>query len=283
MRGILLQNRQAVAGVIEALLLVALVATIISTIQLYYVPEMMKQRDVDHMDEVSNQFSNLKAMIDIQIATQSNTPIFSIVTLGTRELPYFLTIPSYGELSIVTSDESYIEIDGVTTITPLTSITYYGDNSYFYKQTWALEGGGIIIHQLEPKESSAMRVNPTVNYTDDGSITIHFTLPMFIDYQGKNHTSHTGKAVIRTNYSHSFRPVPPYPVNNFFRIYTRFPQAWNHTFCDLLGDKLEVIEEEEYVEIRKITNPFDLDITYKYIYAQIGPGWIIEAIPSSEG
>jgi len=59
-------NQCAVAGVIEALLMVALVAIILSFIQLYYVPEIMKDREADHMDQVSNQFSNLKSVIEIQ-------------------------------------------------------------------------------------------------------------------------------------------------------------------------------------------------------------------------
>jgi hypothetical protein len=277
MRGTLLQNKQAVAGVIEALLLVALVATIISTIQLVYIPELMEQRELEHMDEVSNQFSHLKSLIDIQVATQSDAPVSSIITLGSRELPYFLTVPSQGELSVINSDDYYIEIDGVSTITTLSSISYYGDNSYFYKQTWALEGGGIIIHQREPTPSSAMRVNPTLNYTEDGSITIHFALPTFLSFSGKESTAHRGKAVVRTNYSNTEGPIT-YPVTNFFRVYTRFTEAWNHTFSDLLGDKLDVSKTDEYVEIRKISDPFDLEITYIRIYAQIGPGWIIESI-----
>ena len=42
-----LNNPYAVAGVIEALLLVALVAIILSFIQLYYIPEIMKDREAD--------------------------------------------------------------------------------------------------------------------------------------------------------------------------------------------------------------------------------------------
>ena len=52
------KDNKAVAGVIEALLIVALVSIIISTIQLIYIPEIMKQKEYDHMEEVENQVKN---------------------------------------------------------------------------------------------------------------------------------------------------------------------------------------------------------------------------------
>lgn len=277
MQQVLLRNQQAVAGVIEALLLVALVATIISTIQLYYIPEIMKEREAEHMDEVSNQFSNLKAMIDIQTSSESNVPIFSILTLGSRELPYFLTAPGYGYINVETSGDEYIELDGNTKVADLTSITYRADNSYFNDQTYSLQGGGIVIAQ--PDEGSAMRVNPTVNYTENGAITIHFILPEYVDFPGKNSSQGLGKCVIRTNHSKSLDPITYYPTL-FFRMYTDYPEAWNQTFSDLLGDKATVEETDTYVEIKPLPTGKDveLELTIIKIYAQIGPGWIIDNI-----
>ena len=62
-----IRGNHAVAGVIEALLLVALVAIILSTIQLVYIPQVMNEREADHMEDVSNQFSFLKS-IDSSLA-----------------------------------------------------------------------------------------------------------------------------------------------------------------------------------------------------------------------
>jgi competence protein ComGC len=71
----LIKRKDAVAGVIEALLLVALAAIIISTIQLVYIPQMMEQRESDHMDDVENQFSYLKSVIDLQSMVKEDVPI----------------------------------------------------------------------------------------------------------------------------------------------------------------------------------------------------------------
>ena len=75
-----MRENKAVAGVIEALLMVALVAIILSMIQLYYIPQIMEQKEADHMDDVTNQFSFLKAMIDFQSMVEENVPISSPIT-----------------------------------------------------------------------------------------------------------------------------------------------------------------------------------------------------------
>src|SRR4030042_2172596 len=129
------RGQYAVAGVIEALLMVALVATIIGLIQTLYIPEVMKQREAEHMDEISNQFSYMKSMMDIQSITQSDVPIFSVFTLGSDELPYFVTARADGELKVITQTSSKVSIDYDPIGIPLTSITYDAINSYFVDQT----------------------------------------------------------------------------------------------------------------------------------------------------
>ena len=272
----LVSNRQAVAGVIEALLIVAMIATIIGTIQVVYIPEIMEQREADHMDEVSNQFSHMKAMIDIQTATESNTPIFSIVTLGSKELPYFVTVGASGQIEIVCTSNSRIEIDGVTTAASLTSIQYDAYNSYFppgvNRQTYVLEGGGIFVDQ--PDGESVARVRPSLTFTEGDPLKIHFDLPVFLDVAGKNNTAGQGKCVIRTNYSHK-DSADLFSVANYFRIYTKYPNAWNETFADLLGENAVVTKEDDYVQITEDSIDIDLEIRKIYVTAQIGPGWVI--------
>ena len=107
----IINNNKAVAGVIEALLIVALVSIIISTIQLIYVPEIMKQKEADHMENIENQFSFLKAVIDIQSMEKKDVPITSTITLGSKELPYFVTARGFGELFIIGMDENNYKIN----------------------------------------------------------------------------------------------------------------------------------------------------------------------------
>ncbi len=276
------QNNQwktdrAVSGVIEALLLVALVATVISTIQLYYVPEIMKQREAEHMDDVSNQFSYLKSMIDIQTMTSSDAPIFSMLTLGNRDLPYFISVGASGEITIVNDPSFRIEIDFAPLTPPvyLTSITFEAFNIYFVPQTYSLEGGGIIVDQ--PDGESVMRVHPSISYTNASDVTIHFTLPIFRNVVGKDNTQGQGKCVIRTNYSGTETLALPLPINNNMRIYTNYLNAWNESLTTLLGTVADISRGDNYIEINQLAGgkELKLDLEKNYITVQIGPGWIV--------
>ena len=94
----IMKNKCAIAGVIEALLLVAIVSIVLSTIQLVYIPQIMEQKEAEHMDLISNQISTLKSYIELQAITESSVPISTMITLGSREIPYFITAKSYGEI-----------------------------------------------------------------------------------------------------------------------------------------------------------------------------------------
>ena len=267
-----IREKHAVAGVIEALLLVALVAIVLSIIQLEYIPDVMEQREAEHMDEVSNQFSYLKSMIDIQSITESDVPIFSIITLGSRPLPYFITVGASGQLSIINSGDSSIAIDHGN-VTTLTSVKYEAFNSYFVDQMYVLEGGGIIV--MQPDGESVMRVDPAVSMTTGGGeVNINFDFPVFIDIPGKNSTSGSGKCFIRTNYSSS--ETQPFTTVSSIKIYTDYPNAWNESLYNLLGGAVIISQESNYVEITRKNEDDDINVEIKeiYIYAQISPGWI---------
>ena len=161
----LIKRKDAVAGVIEALLLVALAAIIISTIQLVYIPQMMEQRESDHMDDVENQFSYLKSVIDLQSMVKEDVPISSPITLGSRELPYFVTARAFGQLDIIDIDrtDSKIATDPWMGFPyaniPLTSIKYKAHNSYFVDQTYVLEGGCVIVKQ---PDGETVKIEPAI-------------------------------------------------------------------------------------------------------------------------
>ena len=161
---VFISNDSALAGVLEALLLIGLVAIILSTIQLYYIPDIMEQRESEHMDQVANQFSQLKSTIEIQSmmgVLESDKPIAyspmsSPIKLGSDKLSYFVTSWALGHVEIIDryatgNNEIYIlpaPADFLNGI-PLTSIKYEADNAYFVDQSYILEGGGVILEQSD--------------------------------------------------------------------------------------------------------------------------------------
>jgi len=267
-----IREKHAVAGVIEALLLVGLVAVIISVIQLVYIPQVMTQREADHMDEVANQFSFLKAIVDLQSVTQKDVPISSPVTLGSRELPYFVTARAMGELKIF-DDAGNIKVDFVPLIT-LTSIKYEAFNSYFVNQIYSFEGGGIIVKQ--PDGDPVMRVDPTITVKNEtNSIKINITIPKIIGISGKNSTSGYGSCFIRTNYSHLVNGLSSgIEINNSMNITTDYPNAWDESLRGFLGNNVNYEKGSNYVKITPKSKDIYLYYTEIYIYAQISPGWI---------
>jgi hypothetical protein len=282
---------QAVAGVIEALLLVALVSIVISTIQLVYVPQIMEQKEAEHMDQVFNQFSSMKSMIDMQSITKSSSPISSMITLGNSGLPYFITAEASGELSTQENSTYKITINPPPStlpsgIAPLTSIVYAADNAYFVDQSYILEGGGIIVEQPgELGGEPVMRADPSISSVNNtNSITIHMDLTHVVAIPGKDYTwgDKEQKCFIRTNYSSNTTHLDSIPAGGYIRVYTKYLNAWNQSVHSILGvydthgylDINDVSGNPGYIEIKPGTKSILLQLNVIDMYVQIGPGWI---------
>ena len=279
-------HNQAVAGVIEALLMVALVSVVISMIQLIYIPQIMEQKEAEHMDLVSNQFSTLKSMIDLQGITRSSAPISSMITLGSRDLPYFITAKAFGEVSVKENPTYKITVlpppgSLPSGTVPLTSIQYAADNSYFVDQTYILEGGGLIVQQ--PDGVPVMRADPSISSVNNtNTITLHFDLIHVITIPGKNSTNGEGNCFIRTNYSSNRTHFDTIQPGGHIRIYTAYPNAWNESLHNLLGIyavngyiNIAVAPAQSYIEIIPGTKDILLQLNVIDIYVQIGQGWIL--------
>ncbi|HDN95852.1 MAG TPA: hypothetical protein ENG71_02145 [Thermoplasmatales archaeon] len=97
-------------GVVVAILIVALLVSVLITIQVYYIPKWMKGREAQHMDEVANQFASLKYSLDLQAVEKASSPLTNSITLGSKELPYFVTSRAFGSLQILSSTTSNFSI-----------------------------------------------------------------------------------------------------------------------------------------------------------------------------
>lgn len=283
---------------IEALLIVGLVAIILSTIQLVYVPPVMEDREENHMKEVEKQFSYLKSTIDIQSMTKEKVLMSSPVTLGTKELPYFVTIGSTGQLTLLDQYDASgakIKIGPVPAFQPLnnefdngipmTSIIYNAQNSYINDYNFIFEGGSIIVKKSEEE----MLVKPPIIVEDGPSdIKIYYTLPFFTSLPGKKvEASGFGDpdivSFIRSNYSTHY--IASEDNIDYFEIYTNYPDGWYqslfHNDTGLLweyyenGDISVSRDDDEIPPVITITpnnKNIDLELTVVQIGVQIGPG-----------
>jgi len=288
-----ISEKNALAGVIEALLLVALVSIVISMIQIVYIPDVMEQRESDHMDEVENQFSLLKSNIDIQSATGQNMPLSSLITLGSKELPFFATAGAFGNLDIIDVSETTSSIrinpplSGVGKYSgefdvPLTLFKYKAFNIYFVSQTYILEGGAILVVQ---DDGETGKVEPSIIIKNQSSsIEISYQQPILVGVTGKKSVSGFKNCYVRTNMSHNETYTSSLTDNNlhYFRILSEYIDGWNQTMQLLLEEEIKngyvTISKEDsinppYIEIKKSgTKDIDINLEIVYIGAQIGPG-----------
>lgn len=287
----LVKQNTAVAGVIEALLLVGLVAIILSILQLYYVPKIMEEREAEHMSLVANQFTHLKSVIEIQSTmgvineenpNPSNTAYSSIsspITLGNDALPYFITMGATGTINLIDKNDAgdykiYVQpvpVDFPSGI-PLSSIIYSAANAYYLDGSdvnYVLEGGGIILKQ---SDGEVMKVLPAINAFNKtiNTIEIYFDIPLLKGVPGKKfdqspYSNPDKISYIRTNYTRYYQDeILLTPGNNGrIYIYTDHTNAWNHSLVnDTIGLFWEYYDNGYLnVEIDESTTPYRLVIT----------------------
>jgi hypothetical protein len=142
---------EAVAGIVVAVMIVGLVLAVVSIVQTIYVPKWMESREAEHMGVVSDQFSQLKFSIDTQIALKENVPISSSITLGSRELGFFMSNKAFGRLALIPAGWDYriTRTVGDTYEDNFGILRYTSENAYFLNQAYNYEIGGIILNQTQ--------------------------------------------------------------------------------------------------------------------------------------
>ena len=302
-----IKQNNAVAGVIEALLLVGLVAIILSLLQLYYVPKIMEEREAEHISLVANQFTHLKSVIEIQstmgVINEENpnpsntayTSISSPITLGNDPLPYFITMGATGTVNLIDKDDAddhkiYIQPtpvdfpDGI----PLSVIKFKSINAYYLDGNdveYILEGGGIILKQ---SDGEVMKVLPAINAYEKtiDTIELYLDIPLFKGIPGKkfDQSSYNNPdkiSYIRTNYSRYFQDeiLLTQGNNGKIYIYTDYTNAWNNSLVnDTIGilwefydnNDIDVEIDESTTPNRLVISPDSKNINLKLIVVEIG-------------
>jgi hypothetical protein len=282
---ILRDTDNAVASIVVAILLIGLAFTTISTIQVFYIPKWMEQEEAKHMDEVADQFAQLKLVIDMQLlAEKEDTPLSTSITLGSKELPILMSERAFGFLEI-SDGNTVITIDDDNDPTTLFSypvgiITYSSSNAYFLDQSYIYESGAVILSQ---SQDNIMCMLPSFSASKTGSnVDMSFTI---IDVAGvgeKTSAGGYGTYPIRTDFSNiDSRPITD--VTNI-TITTNYQNAW-HIFLNstLNASRLNYGTDNDYWILETDTGVIvefsdsltvDLEVDNIVIEAQIAPGWI---------
>jgi hypothetical protein len=269
-------SNDAVVGIVVAVLLVGLLVTFMSIIQVHYVPKWMKENEGQHMDEVSNQFSQFKFAIDTQTALkQQDIPMTSPFTLGSTELPFFMSMPAYGQLNVI--DDAcnisfYNDSGGLLRGYDLGIVKFSSINAYLQNQYFIYEAGAVINSQ---NDGNIISVKPFFRPDENNDYNLDFKL-IDIESIGGKTTSQTStdSTAIQTEFSPNNVSKQIYNVTNI-TIKTDYINSWEL----FLNSTLKTIDWADVTDASsEVRISFDDNTTVnldKYeIYAQIGPGWI---------
>ena len=278
-------NNQGVASIVVAVLLIGLLFTFLSYIQMNQVPDWTEEREAEHMNKVANQFTQLKFAVDMLSTVDiSGNKITTDITLGTKEipLPFLQSGKSYGYLK---SLEDSCKIN-ITDQTPnlysyfLESIQYSSRNTEYVNMDYIYEAGGVIINQ---KTGNIIYIAPYFSVDYSSSVDISFDAVNFSDNTGNKHTTGHGNSPILLEYIGKNVST----INNVdtIDIATDYKSAWHNYLNSTLSDSgLTYGSANDYI-ITENDNEISVDfndalIVNLYIKVieinfQIGPGWII--------
>ena len=279
----------AVVGIVTAILLIGLIVAVISLVQTMYIPKIMEQREADHMDKVAEQFTDLTSVIDGQAADRTNNmPIATSITLGSKELPYMLSIKAFGTLEILDKTRT-ITINYETnkqSISKIGVITYSSTNAYFLNQNYTYEAGAMIVSQSEEGDLNLMMIRPNffVEINDlTNTLDIHFDVVNISSIGEKTIASGFGTYPIQTEF-HNISKNVTYTNVDSMTIATQYSNAWlvfiKNTLigAGLNEDDFDLTVAGQAVILNNFSssNFATVNIILKIINirAQIGPGWV---------
>lgn len=274
---------EAVAGIVVAVMIVGLVLAVISIIQTIYIPKWMESREAEHMGVVSDQFSQLKFAVDSQVALKEKVPISSSITLGSRELGFFISNKAFGRLALISNGWAYriTRTVGDTYEDNFGILRYTSENAYFLNQAYNYEIGGVVLNQTQ---GGVFIIKPEFSVLYNSSIReVNLTLKCIDLVPNDEKISITGYGTypVRTEYITSTNNAVT-SVNSV-SIITPFPKIWFNFLNATLSDAY-LVNNTDYT-ITKSSNQITMTFLYPplnnvilniekiMILTQITPGW----------
>jgi hypothetical protein len=277
------KSDDAIVGIVAAFLIVGLVVIVLSMVQTQYVPKWMEEKEAEHMSQLADQFAQLKYAIDTHSSTKrEDTPISTSITLGSKEMPYLMSVRAFGQLNILEKDFKITAInDSKSFAYSLGSIEYASANAYFIDQTYNYQCGAVILSQ--PKGNTVF-IKPSFSVKYEKNVSITLNMINISTIGGKKSIAGYGTYPIQTEYLDFYQIPEIKDVSNII-IGTDYVNAWysfiNSTMIksglnyDGYGTNYSINTADENVFVEfKDTITVNLYINYIEIGAQIAPGWI---------
>jgi hypothetical protein len=224
-----IKTDNAVVGIFTVVLIISLIIGVMAVINTVYVPQWLKQTEFQHMNQVSNQFAQLKYAIDIQSITNVSSAISSLVTMGSVEIPFLGVHQSFDELSIPSKSctLSITSKTGSHSSYYTDSIKFTSHNTNFIDQSFIYEAGALILDQVE---QNVLLARPTILVTEYGK-NLSITFINITEGTGSNNfASGRGTFPIYTQITKNNLEYTVIHNVTTITIQTNYPDAWYQAF-----------------------------------------------------
>jgi len=184
---VLIKNEDAVSAVLSVVLVLGLLVTIATIIHVTYVPAWKSSAEAEHMDEVFNDFADLKSNVDLlaAISSDSEYSVSQNIRMGGRSVP--VISPRKSSATLRTNPQAhdlYITVDNHTTnftFSDLGSIEFESNNLYEFESNnlyefdrkYIYENGALI---LEEMGRSTIALSPAITFAKPENGTKSLTI-----------------------------------------------------------------------------------------------------------
>jgi len=254
---LLRKDQEGVASTVGTIMALLVFLAFMTLITNSYVPAWMLDNERAHMNQVTDQFGELKGKVDSMVVQWSvrgglNSNMYAPIALGSAGVPLF-AVPTIGILKYVPagSSESSISMTftkaGEDAQTKFENeggkVELYCPNRYYVQQWLAYENGAIIVKQ---EDGQTMRAYPNLEFTlIDGKVNVRFTQ---VDLIGKAQ-SLSGSDSVGLNLNLVYVDMQSFTVKEgtswVLELDTAYASAWERYFDEALGG-LGLSEGDDY-------------------------------------
>lgn len=171
----------AVSTVVAAVLLLGIIMSVITVVNVQYIPEWKTAAEQSHMDDVFYDMAGMKNDVDMLSAYVMAEPSTGLslsvpFRMGGGSLPMFGAGKSGGRLAIndeafsmhIVATTPYITYSSDVFFVDMGTVSYVSSNNYFVDQKYVYENGALILSQ---DEYSLMRLSPNMNLRSTDNVT----------------------------------------------------------------------------------------------------------------
>lgn len=250
------RNEEGVSNIVTSIMMLGVLMSILGMILAVYMPLLAKGTEINHMDDITNSFIDLKGTVDRQIVSNNvDTTLSTRIKLGEEGGQLLGVGKTSGDLEftpylspgLLYNTDTPPNLDG----SPENiygwnrgSISYRSNNVYYIDQDFIYENGAVIIDQ---GGDAVMRVTPNFVAEKNNITNTTFVTVTLVSLEGSTSTrggseTHTIETTLKSG-TESRIPlmwgngsIPWSGENITYEITTKYPDLWEQFFGEMLND-----------------------------------------------